>query len=170
MDNCYLDRFDSHQGAHNVRITNCTLGFGILVIGGGELYIENVHRVSGYGFIHLRMDYNSIFDGDVVIRNCRMGQQMSRVLEGMWISHYNGLPHRITKTLDIDGLVCESDSVVLYTVNHANVAALTDEVNPLYPPERVRIRNVYKADGATHFRPAIMADGEVFASVEYIYE
>ena len=170
MDNCYLDRFDSHQGVHNARITNCTLGFGILVIGGGDLYIENVHRVSGNGFIHLRMDYNSVFDGDVVMRNCRMGEQMTRVIEGLWISHYNGLPNAVTKTLDIDGLVCENDSVDLYSIRNADAAALTDEVNPLYLPELVKVKNVFKADGVTPLKPNVAVEREAFEAVKFICE
>lgn len=170
MDNCYVDRFDSHQGVHNARITNCTLGFGILVIGGGELYIENVHRVSGSGFIHLRLDYNSVFDGDVVMKNCRMGEQMEKVIEGRWIKFYNGLPNRVTNSLTIDGLVCENPKVALYSVWDASREALNDDVNQLILPERVSIKNVYEKDGETPLVPEIAIQKEAFAGVEYICE
>ena len=170
MDNCYVDRFDSHQGVHNARITNCTLGFGILVIGGGELYIENVYRVSGGGFIHLRMDYNSVFDGDVIIKNCRMGEQMERVIEARWIKFYNGLPNKITNSLTVDGLVCECPKVALYAIWEASREALSDDVNKLILPERVSIKNVYGKDGVTPFVPDIAVQAEVFEGVEYICE
>lgn len=170
MDNCYVDRFDSHQGVHNARITNCTLGFGILVIGGGKLYIENVHRISGYGFIHLRMDYNSVFDGDVIMKNCRMGSTMNRIVEARWIKFYNGLPNRITTSLTVDGLVCECDEVALYDVSSATPEALSDDVNALYLPEWVKVKNVFSADGVTPYKPEISHQKEAFASVRYLYE
>ena len=170
MDNCYLDRFDSHQGVHNTRITNCTLGFGILVIGGGELYIENVYRVWGGGFIHLRMDYNSVFDGDVVLKNCRMGSTLERIIEARWIQFYNGLPNNITNSLTIDGLVCEGDKVNLYEIYCANSESLKDEINPLYLPEYVSLKNVFGADGVSPFRPEISSQKDIFENVKVILE
>ena len=170
MDNCYVDRFDSHQGVHNARITNCTLGFGILVIGGGELYIENVYRVWGGAFIHLRMDYNSVFDGDVIMKNCKMGETLDRVIEGRWIKFYNGLPNHITNSLTVDGLVCEAEKVDLYSVYQASKAALDDDVNKLILPKRVSLKNVYAADGVTPFKPELATQNEAFEGVEYICE
>jgi Ca2+/Na+ antiporter len=104
MDNCYLDRFDAHQGLHNAKITNSTLGFGILVIGGGELYIENVYRVSEGAFVLLRTDYNSVFDGDLIIKNCRMGAGITSLISGTWRSFYNGLPNYMFRSVSVDGL------------------------------------------------------------------
>lgn len=170
MDNCYLDRFDSHQGVHNATITNCTLGFGILVIGGGTLYIENVHRISGNAFIHLRMDYNSVFDGDVIMKNCRMGEQMHRIIESRWIRFYNGLPNHITTSLDVDGLVCECQEVALYDVYEATAGSLNDEVNKLYLPESVKVKNVFAADGKTPYKPIMAKQTDAFEGVKYIYE
>lgn len=171
MDNCYVDRFDSHQGVHNATITNSTLGFGILVIGGGTLYIENVYRISGNAFIHLRMDYNSIFDGDVIMRKCRMGDGMKRIVEARWISFYNGLPNQITTSLDVDGLVCDYPDVCLYDIFCANAASLNDEENKLYLPKCVKLKNVFMSNRVTPLKPKIAAENnEIFDSVEYIYE
>ena len=170
MDNCYLDRFDSHQGVHNARITNCTLGFGILVIGGGELYIENVHRISGGAFIHLRMDYNSVFDGDVVMKNCRMGEGMHRVVEGRWIKFYNGLPNHITNSLTVDGLVCDSPDVALYHVGSATKDSLTDDVNKLILPEYVKVKNAFAKDGTSPIKLDVAEQQEAFEGVKYICE
>ena len=148
MENSYVDRFDSHQGVHNVIIRNCTLGFGILVIGGGDLIIENVYRVSGNAFIHLRMDYNSVFDGDVIMKKCRLGKGMANVVEGMWVSFYNGLDHRITNSLSIDGLISEGDNVTLYNIRNATADSLTDATNRLIVPEFATVKNVTAPDGA----------------------
>ena len=143
---------------------------GILVIGGGELYIENVYRVACGGFIHLRMDYNSVFDGDVIVKNCRMGREVERMVDARWISFYNGLPNHITRSLTVDGLVCESSALTLYNIGAATSDSLTDEVNRLYLPECVRVKNVVGADGVTPITPTLAAQAEAFEGVKYICE
>ena len=141
MDNCYLDRFDAHQGLHNAKITNSTLGFGILVIGGGELYMENVYRITEGAFILLRTDYNSVFDGDLIIKDCRMGSGITSLISGTWRSFYNGLPNYMVRNLTIDGLTVESSKIYLYKVS-ASPSATSDSVNPLYLPENVKVSGV----------------------------
>ncbi len=163
MDNCYVDRFDSHQGVHNARITNCTLGFGILVIGGGELYIENVHRISGNAFIHLRMDYNSVFDGDVVMKNCRCGENMTKIVEGRWVKFYNGLDNHVTNSLSIDGLRCDSGEMSLYAIYNADPGSLTDDVNKLYLPKKIKLSRIFAADGVTPITPELAEQKDVFS-------
>lgn len=147
MENCYVDRFDSHQGVHNATIKNSTLGFGILVIGGGDLNIENVYRVSGNAFIHLRMDYNSIFNGDVTLKNCRFGSTLTTSIEGLWVRFFNGLVNHVTNSLSIDGIVADSGELTLYDIRSASVDALTDEINALYLPKSVTIKNVCDSEG-----------------------
>ena len=157
MDNCYLDRFDSHQGLHNATITNSTLGFGILVIGGGTLYIENVYRVgngsptdpnAAGAFIHLRGDYNSVFDGDLIIKNCKMGPTVTQVINGTWRSFYNGLPNYMFRSVTIEGLTVESSgSIYLYNISGAKKTAVNDTVNKLYLPAEVKISGVVRTNG-----------------------
>ena len=146
MDGCYLDRFDSHQGLHNARITNSTLGFGILVIGGGELYIENVTRISGGTFVHLRGDYNSVFDGDVIIKNCKMKEAVDTVINGTWRSFYNGLPNYVVRNIVIDGLETESNVIYIYNISGAVKSAVNDPVNKLYLPESIKVSGVVRSD------------------------
>jgi hypothetical protein len=167
MENCYVDRFDSHQGVHNAIIKNCTLGFGILVIGGGDLYIENVYRVSGYAFIHLRMDYNSVFNGDVTMKNCRLGAQLRWIIEGIWISFYNGLDNYVTTGLNLDGIVVDGGALTLYDIRHATVDSLTDATNKLYLPKTVSVKNVTGPDGAS-IEVTLSEDKDLFADVEVI--
>ena len=147
MDNCYLDRFDSHQGLHNAKITNSTLGFGILVIGGGELYIENVYRITEGSFINLRGDYNSVFNGDVIIKNCRMGSSITNVVNGTWREFYNGLPNHITNSLTIEGLTVEASTITVYGISGASKSALTNEVNKLYIPDYITVSGVVHVNG-----------------------
>ncbi len=165
MDNCYLDRFDSHQGLHNARITNSTLGFGILVIGGGELYIENVYRISEDAFILLRSDYNSIFDGDVTLKNCTAGPGITCIITGNWLNHYNGLPNQITTSLTIEGLVVEGVSTIhLFKIQNASVPTLNSEVNKLYIPKYIMISGVSGIDGSD-VNVSISAFNDAFATV-----
>ena len=168
MDNCYLDRFDSHQGLYNAKITNSTLGFGILVIGGGELYIENVYRISEGSFITLRHDYNSVFAGDVIIKDCRMGKGVDSIINGVWRSFYNGLDNHITTSLTIDGLTVDGNTsiVYLYEVSNANPSAKNDAVNPLYAPEYAIVSGVTKENGGNVLVIASMRIVDAFGSIE----
>lgn len=148
MDNCYLDRFDSHQGLYNARITNSTLGFGILVIGGGELYIENVYRIAAGGaFVHLRMDYNSYFDGDVIIKNSKLGKELDTLIVGNWVRFYNGLPNYMIRNIIVDGLLVEGGKLDVFNVRNALPESVNDEVNKLYLPESIRLSNVISPEG-----------------------
>ena len=99
-----------------------------------------------------------------------MGEQMHRILEARWISFYNGLPNHITTNLTVDGLVCECPDVALYDVYEATASSLTDEVNRLYLPESVSVKNVFAADGVTPFKPVMAKQTEAFEGVKYIYE
>ena len=149
MDECYLDRFDSHKGMHNATITNSTLGFGILVIGGGTLHIENVYRVSEGSFILLREDYNSVFDGDLIIKNCTMGSAITSIVGGRWRSFYNGLDNWMFRTITIDGLTVETTggysynyNIYVYNISDSSNSATSDSVNKLYIPTSVKVSNV----------------------------
>lgn len=151
MDNCYLDRFDAHQGLHNAKITNSTLGFGILVIGGGELYIENVYRISEGAFIQLRGDYNSVFDGDLIIKNCRMGSAITSLISGTWRSFYNGLPNYMFRSVTIEGLTVESSSrtIYVYQISGAGKNSVNDSVNKLYLPTSITVSGVVNSNGSS---------------------
>ena len=149
MDDCYLDRFDSHKGMHNATITNSTLGFGILVIGGGTLYIDNVYRVSEGSFILLREDYNSVFDGDLIIKNSKMGSAITSIVGGRWRSFYNGLDNWMFRTITIDGLTVETTggysynyNIYVYNISDSSNSATSDSVNKLYIPTSVNVSNV----------------------------
>ena len=167
MDNCYLDRFDAHQGLHNAKITNSTLGFGILVIGGGELYIENVYRITEGAFVLLRTDYNSVFDGDLIIKNCRMGPTITSVISGTWRSFYNGLPNYMFRSVTIDGLTVESSSKEIYVYNVSSAAknSVNDSVNPLFLPDKIKVSGVVKADGSSVNVKASNKSTDAFSTV-----
>ena len=150
VDNCYLDRFDSHKGLHSARLTNSTFGFGILVIGGGDLYIEKVYRPSENHFILLREDYNSIFDGDITIKDCRMGSKVTNIVTGSWRSYETGLPNYMVRSLTIDGLTVETSgsgynyNIYLFNIGGAAKTSTSDALNPVILPTSVSYSNVTK--------------------------
>ena len=172
MDNCYLDRFDSHKGMHNAKITNSTLGFGILVIGGGELYIENVYRVSEGSFVLLREDYNSVFDGDLIIKNCRMGSGITSVISGRWRSFDCGLPNYMFRSVTIEGLTSESSGswgsckLFVYQITNASKSALTDATNPLYLPTSITVSGV-KSSALSTSISASKTSGDAFSTAPF---
>ena len=69
--NCKLSRFDAHCGFWNTKLIDCEISKALCVIGGGELYIENVQRTYGKNFIILRSDYGATFRGDITLKNCK---------------------------------------------------------------------------------------------------
>ena len=169
MDNCYVDRFDSHQGMHNARITNSTLGFGILVIGGGELYIENVYRITEGAFILLRTDYNSVFDGDLIIKDCRMGPTITGVISGTWRSFYNGLPNYMFRSVTIEGLTVESSSTIyVYNISSASKSSVNDSVNKLFLPESVKVSGVVRTNGSAATVKVSAKTNDAFSTVQLI--
>ena len=169
MDRCYLDRFDSHQGVHNVRITNSILGFGILVIGGGDLYVENVKRISGGPFVHLRGDYNSVFKGDVIIKNCEAGSSINTLINGTWRSFYNGLPNYVCTSVTVGGLIVASGELYIYDIGGATADAVNDPVNKLYLPEYVKITGLRDADGNKLVPKTTKYEG-AFSNIDLICE
>lgn len=161
----YLDRFDAHKGLWNATLKDSTFGFGILVIGGGELYLENVSRPSGSDFIQLRTDYNSIFDGNVVIKSCTAGSTVKNLIGGTWNSHDAGLPNYMVRYLSVDGLVVESGQLALFRINGAYRGVDEDPVNPLYLPASVSVKNLFKADGTTALTPKVSKNNDAFADI-----
>ena len=77
FNKCVISRFDAHEGFWNAKITNSEIGFTLNVIGGGELYIENVIRNTGTSFITMRADYGSTFNGTLKIINSTLEGQMA---------------------------------------------------------------------------------------------
>ena len=143
MDDCYVDRFDSHQGMHNATIRNSTIGFGILVIGGGDLIVENVTRLWGAAFISLRADYNSVFDGDIYIINCVAEENVRYIIGGNWYESYCGLPNYMVRNVYIDGLEAKYGSnMMVYNIAGLSQAALDSTINPLLLPESISWKGI----------------------------
>lgn len=71
MENCVISRFDAHLGVRDVTLKGCTFGYmGVRVVGFGTMLIEDC-EVRTKEFFHLRNDYGSSWEGNIIIRNCR---------------------------------------------------------------------------------------------------
>ena len=114
------------------------------------------------------MDYNSVFDGDVTVKNCRCGEQMKILIEGRWVKFYNGLDNHVTNNLTVDGLVCDSGEFAFYSIRNLEPTSTTDDVNRLYLPEKIVASNVFAADGVTPLVPEISEQKDAFSATELI--
>jgi hypothetical protein len=112
FDGCQLNRIDAHQGVVQVTIRNSTIGHaGLEVIGMGTLLLENT-TVRSDGFVNLREDYGSTWQGELVIRNCIFqftGKEGSPVIlsgknNGQ---HDHGTPAHMPERITIDTLHIE---------------------------------------------------------------
>lgn len=80
-DSCRLNRIDAHTGVHNLTIKNCEIGYaGICVIGSGKLNIINSTNFDDRGFIILRPDYGSTWNGEILIQDCNYNVDSKKVL------------------------------------------------------------------------------------------
>lgn len=157
-DGCVLSRFDAHQGLCNATVKNCTIGRFINAIGMGTLLIENVTKLSPEYFIWLRNDFGSTWDGDVIIKNCRLEGRYMRGLEladkdnlekevniffGGYSNHDFGYPCSLPKNLTIDGFEAPNAK----KVNIFNISNLTpdafkatdDNKNVVTPPQNIKL-------------------------------
>ena len=118
FDGVEFSRFDAHMGVANATIKNSVLGHqGINIIGTGVFLLENT-KVCGGGFINLRSDYGSTWEGEVIIRNCeyvpRNGAQSDATLiNGSYSGQHDfGYTCYMPEKITIDGLVINDSNPV----------------------------------------------------------
>lgn len=161
LDGCTFSRFDAHRGVFNVTIRNSELGhMGIHAIGEGTVLVERT-RVLGRSLLHLRPDYGSTWQGEVVIRNCsfrpRAGAESRAVLvEGANSGlHDFGYPCHMPRRIIIDGLDIDDSHhpandpgpVILGDFNPDRTDDSYREQYPYALTEEVVLRNVTTATG-----------------------
>ncbi len=161
LDGCVFSRFDAHQGVMNATIRNSTLGHqGINAIGFGTLLIENT-TVRAQGFVNLRPDYGSTWNGDCIVRNCTFAPQGGGAAFGTLVkgvntdSHDFGYACHMPRKIVFDGLRIE-DSRHPKTYGGPWIFAMFNGKNtkpgykgkyPYHVTEEVVLRNVTTASG-----------------------
>ena len=116
LDHCVFSRFDAHQGVRNVTLTGCELGHtGVNVVGFGRLQIDGciIHRKS---LIALRDDYGSSWEGEVIVRNCKLivpeGAKSVSLLRGSNTGKHDfGYTCYLPERIDIEDLVIDDSRV-----------------------------------------------------------
>lgn len=116
LNHCVLSRFDAHQGVRNVTLTNCEFGHtGVNVVGSGRLLLENcnIHRKS---LITLRGDYGSSWEGELIVRNCKLivpkGAKTVSLLSGSNAGKHDfGYTCYLPERYDIENLVIDDSAV-----------------------------------------------------------
>ena len=116
LDSCVFSRFDAHQGVRNVTLTNCEFGHtGVNVVGSGRLLLENcnIHRKS---LITLRGDYGSSWEGELIVRNCKLivpqGAKTVSLLSGSNAGKHDfGYTCYLPERYDIENLVIDDSAV-----------------------------------------------------------
>ena len=118
MDHCSFSRFDAHLGVKNVCLTNCEFGHqGVRMVGCGTILVENcdIHYKS---LVFFRDDYGSSWDGDLIVRNCKLivpeKSKTVYLLNGRNKGkHYFGYTCYLPKKIEVENLVID-DSKVTY--------------------------------------------------------
>ena len=108
LEDCALSRMDVHQGVSGVFIIRrTTLGHaGLNAIGRGRLIVED-STLHGRHLVSFRQDYGSVWDGEVLVRNCRWILPASNpVMFGVDNdgTHDFGYPCSMPRLIRIEGL------------------------------------------------------------------
>lgn len=155
LEDCIFSRFDAHRGVYNLTIRNCTFGHqGILLVGFGLCTVENT-TVRSTSFVKLRADYGAIFDGKLIIRNCRFDPQIKLHSKSELIDarnncdHYYGYQCRFP-TLEIDGLYINDTNTtsgyqgiwILPTYTERTDRFALKTRTGYFTPETVTLRNI----------------------------
>ena len=161
LDHVTFSRFDAHMGVANATVRNSTLGhMSINIIGCGIFLVENT-KVCGAGFINLRSDYGSTWEGEVMIRNCeyfpRNGAQSDAVLiNGSYSGqHYFGYTCYMPEKITIDGLVINDSNPpddyagpkIFASFNNEYTSKTFQEKYPYIITKEIVIRNLTVKSG-----------------------
>ena len=135
LNNCYLNSFDSHSGAHNVTIENSTFDH-MNFIGGGDIVINNVqiYTASNYGSaINLRTDYGSTWKGDLKIDGLTIlygiGSKPSRItlIYGAYENQYWGFDTYSPQNVTINNFHIQAYTAVVENGERTETLGATDD-------------------------------------------
>ena len=161
LDNCQFSRFDAHKGVANATVKNSTIGHvGINAIGSGTFLVENT-TFHSRGFMNLRSDYGSTWEGEFIIRDCKFipnngnpsnVQLVRGSYSGMHDFGYTCyMPEKIVfENLHIDDSNHPEDyrgPVIFGNFNSKNTDASYVEKYPYVITKEVVLRNVTTASG-----------------------
>ena len=158
---CVFSRWDAHMGCTNVLIKDTTLGHQCLnAIGHGQLIVENV-RAYGRQMVNLRGDYGSLWDGDLLVKNCvwhlregtrdAAGILAAQQREDHDFGYPCTMPHRIVfENILVDDSQAADDFEGVYLFSDYNPLVTDYNIEAAYPyqlPATLTVRNVRTTSG-----------------------
>ena len=180
-DNCVISRFDAHMGVHNVTIKDSEIGEIINLVGSGTCHIENTHLSSGDKnyFVRLREDYGATWEGDLIIKNCKMSVKdnatAAYLVRANWNSHYYGYPCYIPN-IYVDGFEIyylngnkfSGNFYIFKKMTDSSLDFRYDEINPINVPETITLKNISHAYTLTEYsyNEKIFADTTIITGKE----
>ena len=161
VTDCVFSRWDAHMGCTNVVIKDSSLGHQCLnAIGHGQLTVENVH-VYGARLINLREDYGSLWDGDLLVKDCvwhlREGtsEAVSILAASQREDHDFGyactMPHHIVfENILVDDSHAAEDFQGVFLFSDYNPLVTDQEIETTHPyqlPSSLTVHNVRTVSG-----------------------
>jgi len=157
LDGCVFNRYDNHQGVHNLTVKNCTLGYmSIQTNGFGKLCVENCAMRRNM-LINLRSDYGSSWQGEVVVKNCSLTVVNPNHTSAVIIhgdndgTHDFGFDCFLPTKLTVDGLVID-DSLIANNKKYKGPAVYSPNTRKgnlryIAPPGLVILKNISVKSG-----------------------
>ena len=153
FENCDINRFDAHRSFWGAKMINCNIGHSINLVGGGELYMENVTKMVSGTFISIRGDYGGTFSGNIHMVDCTLaGVSDYNTVRG---TYYNASSKVGT------GIVFN----VGYMNNNETGYWDWDFGYPSYMPQNIIIDNFKSGTAKTYLFPQL--HNEVFTEAKY---
>ena len=161
FDHVEFSRFDAHMGVANATIRNSRLGhMGINAIGCGTFRVENT-EIRGPGVFNLRDDYGSTWEGDFIVKNCKLVTNGGKEAQPFLIrgsytgKHDFGYPCYMPRRITFDGLVIDDRNhpknyggpYIFANFNWNNKSADYVEDFPYHLTEEVVLKNVTTTSG-----------------------
>ncbi|OYV07537.1 MAG: hypothetical protein CFE26_00485 [Verrucomicrobiales bacterium VVV1] len=174
LEDCVLSRMDVHLGVSgSFIIRRSTLGYaGLNAVGSGQLTIEDC-TIHGSNLIRFREDYGSIWDGEVLVRNCRWIPPTRNAVmfrtenDG---SHDFGYPCAMPRVIRIEGLFVDDSK---HKDKHLGVLYFVDSIAGSRPErpfpyrltERLEVSNLKTASGLP---PRVSNNPEVAKAIKVV--
>lgn len=119
-DACELSRLDAHAGVYNASVINGSKITYISLIGGGTFRCEDstIYIAYNNAAITLRPDYGSTWDGDIIIKNCKIVNNGDvNIIAATWVDdHYFGYKTTLPNKIVLDNIQLKTPGMV-YIIN-----------------------------------------------------
>ena len=173
-DGCAFSRVDAHRGVANATIRNSVIGrWGAHLTGYGTLLIENSVFFTDH-IVSLRGDYGSPWEGDVIIKNCRISP--STMTQDVYLitgvndgTHNFGYDCYMPIHVEIDGLRIDTRGKT-YVMADLNPSCHSEDYTPEYNyfvTERITVKDfISNSDEDILLSPNMI----LFADTEFVIE